>query len=196
MFEATNFCPFGSGQKNRLEIHHTILPIPISNFIVLHLFSSFQLWWELNFELHTRNSFMTDALNFELHTRNSFMTDAQISQSGPLFPKISLLDAKCFDFARLAVTGRFWWWGCCPLFCPRCRSARWKFELCPYMIFPRQSSIVACQNLEGYVTFPRKLPKGMHRRCFRQYVHMLWHHRRTRFGDYLDWGLCAWWCTY
>ena len=45
---------------------------------------------------------MTDALNFELHTRNSFMTDAQISQSGPLFPKISLLDAKCFDFARRA----------------------------------------------------------------------------------------------
>ena len=30
------------------------------------------------------------------------MADVQISQSGPLFPKISLLDAKCFDFARRA----------------------------------------------------------------------------------------------
>ena len=30
------------------------------------------------------------------------MADEQISQSGPLFPKISLLDAKCFDFARRA----------------------------------------------------------------------------------------------
>ena len=30
------------------------------------------------------------------------MADAQISQSGPLFPNISLLDAKSFDFARWA----------------------------------------------------------------------------------------------
>ena len=30
------------------------------------------------------------------------MADAQISESGPLFPKISILDAKCFDFARRA----------------------------------------------------------------------------------------------
>ena len=29
------------------------------------------------------------------------MADVQICQSGPLFQKISLLDAKCFDFARL-----------------------------------------------------------------------------------------------
>ena len=63
------------------------------------------------------------------------------------------------------------------------------------MVFPRQSSIVACQNLEGCVAFPRKPPKGMHRRCFRHYVRMLWHHCRTGFGDYLDRGLCAWWCT-
>ena len=27
------------------------------------------------------------------------MADEQISHSDPLFPKISLLDAKCFDFA-------------------------------------------------------------------------------------------------
>ena len=30
------------------------------------------------------------------------MTDGQISQSGPLFPKISLLGAKCYDFDRRA----------------------------------------------------------------------------------------------
>ena len=30
------------------------------------------------------------------------MADAQTSQSGPLFPNISLLDAKSFDFARWA----------------------------------------------------------------------------------------------
>ena len=34
-----------------------------------------------------------------IFSRNSFMADVQISQSGPLFPKISLLDAKCCDFA-------------------------------------------------------------------------------------------------
>ena len=28
-FQATNFCPFRSGQKRRLETHHAILPIPI-----------------------------------------------------------------------------------------------------------------------------------------------------------------------
>ena len=33
------------------------------------------------------------------------MADVQISHSGPLFPKISLLDAKCCDFARLADFG-------------------------------------------------------------------------------------------
>ena len=30
------------------------------------------------------------------------MADAQISQSGPLFPKISLLEAKCCNIARQA----------------------------------------------------------------------------------------------
>ena len=30
------------------------------------------------------------------------MADVEISQSGTLSPKISLFDAKCFDFARLA----------------------------------------------------------------------------------------------
>ena len=30
------------------------------------------------------------------------MADEQIFQSGPLFLKISLSDAKCFDFAQLA----------------------------------------------------------------------------------------------
>ena len=75
------------------------------------------------------------------------MADVQISQSGPFFPKISLLDAKCFDFAWLT-----------DLFCPRCRSAKWKFAWCLYMVFPHQSSIGACQNLEGCVAFPRKPP--------------------------------------
>ena len=70
---------------------------------------------------------------------------------------------------------------------------------CLYMVFSRQSSIVTCQNLEGCVAFPRKPPKGMHRRCFRHHVLMLWHNCRTWFWDYLNWGLCvwwSWWCAY
>ena len=30
----------------------------------------------------------------------------------------------------LCSTGRFWWRGCGPQFCPRCRCARWKFAPC------------------------------------------------------------------
>ena len=36
-----------------------------------------------------------------------------------------------------------------------------------YMVFLHQSSNGTGQNLEGYVAFPRKLPKRMHRHCFR-----------------------------
>ena len=85
---------------------------------------------------------------------------------------------------------RFWWRGSGPVLCPRCRSARWKFAPCLYIVLPRQSSIVAFQNLEGCVAFPIKPPKIMHRFCFRHYVCMLWH-RQTGFGDCLDRGLCS-----
>ena len=78
----------------------------------------------------------------------------------------------------------------------RRRSARWKFARCLNMVFSRQSSIGACQNLEDCVAFPRKPPKRMHRRCFSNFVRMLWHHRRTWFGDCLDRGLCAWQFAY
>ena len=92
------------------------------------------------------------------------MADEQISQSDPIFTKISLLDqvgCEIFDLVQLtdfddeeAV-----------LLCPRCRSARWKFAPCLYIVLPRQSSIVAFQNLEGCVAFPIKPPKIMHRFC-------------------------------
>ena len=97
------------------------------------------------------------------------------------FQKISLLDAKS--------TGRFWWRSGGPLFCQRCWSARWKFAPCLYMIFTRQSSIVAFENLEGCVAFPTKQPKRMHRCCFRHNVRMLWH-CQIGFWDCLDRGLC------
>ena len=76
----------------------------------------------------------------------------------------------------LCSTGRFGWWGSGPLFCQRCWSARWKFAQCLYMVFPRQSSIGACQNLEGchwMCAFPRTPPKRMLRQCFRHYVRTL-----------------------
>ena len=72
--------------------------------------------------------------------------------------------ASCMQNPLILLDRQIWWWGCCPLFCPRCRSARWKFAKCLYMVFPRQSSIVACQNsgLEGCVALPRTPPKRMH----------------------------------
>ena len=43
-FQATNFCPFSSGQKGRLETHSLNLPIPIpSSFLCSH---SLQ-WWSM-----------------------------------------------------------------------------------------------------------------------------------------------------
>ena len=128
------------------------------------------------------------------------MADSQMSQSGPLFPKIGQFEAICFDFAP---TGRFWWRGgpqaavldfvqdagvrdenfnrACTLFC------RSKARLAPAKIRQVLAGKVCWKSvmLEKCDTFPRKSPKRMHRRCSIHYVCKLWH-RHIGLGDCLD----------
>ena len=57
---------------------------------------------------------------------------------------------------------------------PKMEECEMKICTVPVHGFQRQSSIVAGQNLEGCIAFPRKPPKRMHRRCSRHYVSVLW----------------------
>ena len=82
-----------------------------------------------------------------------------------------------------SLHGHFWWRGVGPRFCPRRKSASWKFAPFMYMIFSRQSSICACQNLDGCAVLPRNSPERMHWRCLSHYVSIPWL-RRTGFGVY------------
>ena len=63
-----------------------------------------------------------------------------MSQTGTFF---------CCDIFWLCCMGSLWWQGRNPQFCPKHRSASWKFTLCLNMVFSRQSLIGACQNLGG-----------------------------------------------
>ena len=100
------------------------------------------------------------------------MAGGQISQLGTLFQKISLVDAKCFDFARRADFDD----QAAILYSAQDAGARDEnlHRACTWFFRAKaQSSIGACQNLEGCVEFPIKPPKRMHRRCSRHYICML-----------------------
>ena len=111
-------------------------------------------------------------------------------QSGPIFRKTSLFDAKCIEFAPLAdyddevqvfdsaqnagVLDENLHRACTWFFCAKARLA-------------------PAKTWRDVLHSPRKPTTRMHRRCFRQYVRMLWYHQ-SGFGDCLDRELCAWHC--
>ena len=137
-------------------------------------------------------------------SRNTSVANLQMSQTGPFFWKISLLNVTFSTLLhRLSdrqVMMAKQMSSILPIVYPRCWGARWKFVQFPYIVFHCQSSTGTCQNLEGYAAMLHSLGNStaagrMHWHCPSHYIHMLWL-LWIAFGVYFCQGLCAWQWTY